>query len=135
MVLQKTGAAGRFLHLDTGRSLITINTAGNVRGHNSASASNAFSVAAVDVHTTSPFPSAFTGGAANPVETFSSDGPRQLFFNPNGSAITPGNFSSTGGAVFLKPDITAADGASGSTAVPNFSPFMGRPPPRRMPVP
>ena len=125
VVLQKTGAAGRFLHLDTGRSLITINTAGNVRGHNSASASNAFSVAAVDVHTTSPFPSAFTGGAANPVEQFSSDGPRQLFFNPNGSAITPGNFSSTGGAVLLKPDITAADGASGSSAVPGFSPFYG----------
>jgi hypothetical protein len=125
VILQKTGAAGRFLHLDTGRCQISISTAGNVRGHNAATSSNAFSVAAVDVHTTSPFPSAFTGGAANPVETFSSDGPRRLFFNPNGSAITPGNFSSTGGAVFLKPDITAADGASGSAAVPGFSPFYG----------
>jgi hypothetical protein len=125
VILQKTGAAGRFLHLDTGRSQIAINTAGNVRGHNVAIASNAFGVAAVDVHDTSPFPSPFTVGSKNPVQTFSSDGPRQIFFNPNGSAITPGNFSSTGGVVFLKPDITAADGASTSAAVPGFSPFYG----------
>ena len=125
VILQKTGAAGRFLHLDTGRCQISINTAGNVRGHNSSSASNAFSVAAVGVYTTTPFPSPFTGGAANPVETFSSDGPRRLFFNPDGSAITPGNFSSTGGAVFQKPDITAADGVTTSAAVPGFTPFYG----------
>ncbi len=131
VILQKTGAAGRFLHLDTGRCRIAINTAGNVRGHNAATSSNAFSVAATPAanalgpppNPAGPYPNPFNTG--NTVELFSSDGPRRLFFNPNGSAITPGNFSSTGGAVFLKPDITAADGASGSTAVPGFSPFFG----------
>src|SRR5207247_10053432 len=66
---------------------------------------------------------AFVGGAANPVETFSSDGPRQIFFNADGTPITPGNFSSTGGTVRQKPDIAAADGVA--TATPGFNPFFG----------
>ena len=37
--------------------------------------------------------------------------------------ITPGNLTSTGGFVRLKPDITAADGVS--TSVPGFDPFYG----------
>ena len=44
------------------------------------------------------------------IETFSSDGPRRVFFLGDGTAVTPGNFSSTGGAVLQKPDLTAADG-------------------------
>ena len=46
-----------------------------------------------------------------------------MFYNPDGTPITPGNFSSTGGTVRLKPDIAAADGVS--TSVPGFSPFYG----------
>jgi hypothetical protein len=46
-----------------------------------------------------------------------------VFFNQDGSAITPGNFSSTGGAIRQKPDIAAADGVS--TDVPGFQPFFG----------
>ncbi|MDP9171422.1 MAG: hypothetical protein M3N54_12450, partial [Acidobacteriota bacterium] len=43
-----------------------------------------------NAHTgTKPF-----AGFANPVETFSSDGPRKIFYNPDGRAITPGNFRS-----------------------------------------
>ena len=68
----------------------------------------------------------FTGGAANPVNTQSSDGPRRFFFNTNGVPYTPGNFSSTGGIVLQKPDITAATGVK--TTFPTDSglnPFFG----------
>jgi uncharacterized repeat protein (TIGR01451 family) len=106
IVIVKSSGAARFLHLVAPRGKLGISTGGATRGHSAAT--NSFSVAAVDVHDSYPGP--FTGGSANPVETFSSDGPRRVFFNANGSAITPGNFSSTGGAVRQKPDITAADG-------------------------
>ncbi len=122
VIVKKTAAAARFLHLDTGRAQVTLSTQGNVRGHNCAGAANAFSVAATNV-ANSPNPNFFVGGATNPVETFSSDGPRRMFFNANGTAITPGNFSSTGGSVLTKPDITAADGAS--TSVVGFGSFFG----------
>jgi subtilisin family serine protease len=54
---------------------------------------------------------------------FSSDGSRRLFYNANGTAITPGNLLSTGGIVRQKPDFSAADGVS--TATPGFSTFFG----------
>ena len=41
----------------------------------------------------------------------------------NGTAITPGNYSSTGGITLQKPDLTAADGVNAS--VPGFAPFFG----------
>jgi subtilisin family serine protease len=63
----------------------------------------------------------FTGSES--LEPFSSDGPRRIFYNPDGTAITPGNVSSTGGRVRLKPDITAADGVA--TATPGFADFHG----------
>src|SRR5262249_27114529 len=86
-----------------------------------ACATNAFCVAAVAASTSYPNP--FSGGTTNPVETFSSDGPRRVFFQANGTAITPSNFSSTGGAVRQKPDIAAADGVT--TSVPGFYSFFG----------
>ena len=67
----------------------------------------------------------FVGGAANPVETFSSDGPRRIFYYPDGTPITSGNvlFSTGGGSSLQKPDITAADCVA--TTVTGFSPFCG----------
>ena len=63
--------------------------------------------------------------AADLVETFSSDGPRHIFYQADGTPITAGNVSSTGGQVLQKPDITAADGVS-VTGVGGFpSPFFG----------
>ncbi|HLX59997.1 MAG TPA: S8 family serine peptidase [Planctomycetota bacterium] len=123
IVIVKFSGADRFLHLDTGRNVITTGTIGNVRGHNASGAANAFSVSATDV--ANSFPNPFTGGATNPVETFSSDGPRRIFFNPDGTPITPGNFSSTGGLVLQKPDITAADGVVTTSAVSGLNPFFG----------
>lgn len=126
VIVKKTGAADRFLHLNTNRGALTISTAGVIYGHNGAL--NAVSVAATpsgpatfDGRSTGPFPNPHS--AANTVETFSSDGPRRIFYNADGTAITPGNVSSTGGQLLQKPDITAADGST--TTTPGFIPFFG----------
>jgi subtilisin-like proprotein convertase family protein len=68
-----------------------------------------------------PFPGSFS--AASKVERFSSDGPRRMFFQADGTPITPGNVSATGGEVRHTPEIAAADGVS--TSVAGFSPFYG----------
>src|SRR5439155_4473981 len=72
IVIVKHSGAARFLHLDTGRGQIALNTAGCVRGHNSSSAANAFCVAATPAHSahgdgepSGPYPNPFTGGATN----------------------------------------------------------------------
>ena len=97
-------------------------TPGCTRGHSAAA--DAFSVAAVDVATASGGP--FVGGATNPVELFSCDGPRRIFFDATGNLLPgapAGDFSSTGGVVRQKPDVAAADGVA--VATPGFNPFFG----------
>ena len=96
-------------------------TAGAVFGHNGGDST--VSVAAVNVSTAGG--GAFTGGATNPIQTYSSDGPRRIFFNPNGTEITPGNvlFGSEWGRDLKKPDITAADCVT--TTTPGFISFCG----------
>lgn len=121
IVIVKYSGAGRFLHLSTGRGELSIGTQGSTRGHDCAT--NAFDVAATSALNSYPY--AFSGGAANPVETFSSDGPRRVFFQADGTPITPGNFSSTGGVVRQKPDITAADGATTDFPSGGLNPFFG----------
>jgi hypothetical protein len=110
------------MHLDTGRGRLSISTDGSIRGHNAALARNAFSVAAIEAVTP---PEAFSNGPNSPVEAFSSDGPRRMFFDVDGSPVTPGNLSSTGGRVFEKPDITAADGVTTSLPRGGLNPFHG----------
>src|SRR5262249_36282555 len=58
-------------------------------------------------------------------EVFSSDGPRRIFFDTSGNAITPGNFkfATNGGMLLQKPDFTGADGITART--PGFNPFFG----------
>ena len=119
IVIVQSSGTNRFLHLNTGRGRLAISTAGNTHGHDCAT--NACSVAATSA--LNSYPGVFTGGLANPVETFSSDGPRRVFYQADGTAITPGNYSSTGGAVRQKPDLTAADGVKTSLAA--FNPFYG----------
>jgi hypothetical protein len=119
VIVKKASAAGRFLHLNTNRSRLSIATIGTTHGHSAAA--NAYSVAATPALAAFPGPFRTT----NVVETFSSDGPRRVFFQPDGTPITPGNFSTTGGLLRQKPDITAADGVS-VTGVGGFgSPFYG----------
>ena len=123
VVIIKYSGAARFLHLGTNRGRLFYSTSGCTYGHNASGAANAFSVAATSAQNQA---GAFTGGAANPVETFTSDGFRHIFYNADGTAITPGNFSSTGGKILQKPDLTAADGVV--TTLPGNSglnPFFG----------
>ncbi len=129
LIFKKTGAALRAVHLNTFRGRLAISTTGQTHGHSAAAA--AFSVAATPAagpigappNPTGPFPGPFNSG--NLSELFSSDGPRRVFFNPNGTPVTPGNFlfGTNGGVVRQKPDITAADGTA--SAVPGFNPFFG----------
>ncbi len=133
-------AAGnpRFLavHIAAQNSYLGVATNGRAYGHNACDAPNSFSVAATPAYKsfgtddvgkvapTGPYPNEFNIDSL--IEPFSDDGPRRMFFNPNGTAITPGNFSSTGGKVFAKPDFTAADGVTTSVSNSQFGePFFG----------
>ena len=108
VIVKKSTAAVRALHLDTNRGVLSVATAGQTHGH--ATTSNIFSFAVAATPAVGPFPNSF--GTANVVETFSSDGPRRLFLQGDGTAVTPGNllFGTNGGVVLSKPDLTAADG-------------------------
>lgn len=121
VVVLYSGSA-RALHVDTERGRLAIGTSGATFGHNAGQ--NTISMAATAWNSAHIGTKPFTG-FQNAIETFSSDGPRKIFFNPDGSAITPGNllFSTNGGTTLQKPDLTAADGVF--TKTPGFLPFFG----------
>ena len=119
LVIVKVSGADRYLRLQAFRKRLRIATAGNTWGH--AAAENAVGVGQVDVHAAGGVGGVFDGTES--VSTSSSDGPRRIFFEPDGTAITAGNFSSTGGKVIQRPDLVAAGCVS--TATPGFSPFCG----------
>lgn len=129
IIFKKTAAAPRFLHLTLNGNIFFSNTGvpfyatnGQTAGHSAAA--DAFSVAAAPAVAPGPFPGVF--GPASPPENFTSDGPRRIFFAADGTPITPNDYSSTGGTVRAKPDITAADGVT--TTLPSASglnPFYG----------
>ena len=112
----------RALHLDTERGRLSIGTSGATFGHNAGL--NTVSMAATAWSSAHKGTQPFTG-FANPIETFSSDGPRKIFYHPDGTPITPGNylFGTSGGTILQKPDLTAADGVF--TKTPGFLPFFG----------
>jgi hypothetical protein len=122
VVVLYSGVA-RALHVGSHRGYVLNGTSGATFGHNAAA--NAVSTAAVYWNSAFKGTVPFVGGAANPDETFSSDGPRKVFYNPDGTAITPGNvlFGTSGGTTLIKPDAAGADGVTART--PGFSPFFG----------
>ena len=119
VIVKNSGAEDRYVRLNYGRGTLELATAGQTFGHSASQ--DAIGVAAVDVGDAGGAGGVFDGTES--VETFSSDGPRRIFFEADGTPITPGNFSSTGGRVLQKPDLAAADGVSTST--PGFSTFKG----------
>jgi subtilisin-like proprotein convertase family protein len=121
IIFKAEEAQRRALHLNNFAGQLGISTAGATHGH--AAAAGGFGVAAIDVAAAGG--GAFTGGPTNPVELFSGDGFRRVFFKSDGSPFTPGNllFSNNGGDLRKKPDLTAADGVA--TSVPNFPLFFG----------
>jgi len=124
LVVVKHSGSNRMINLFAPRGQLdpTLTTNGATRGHSAAA--NAFSVAAVDAASAGGAGGVFNG--SEPVESFSSDGPRRIFFNSAGALLPgapAGNFSASGGVVRQKPDLAAADGVS--TATPGFNPFYG----------
>ena len=130
IIIVKHGGAATFaraLFLSTERGELSIATSGATYGHSAAA--SAVTVAATnatygDTAGCTGFATSCNGVLLG-VESYSSDGPRQMFYNENGTAITPNNFLiGTGGGLSLsKPDITAADNIN--TGVSGFAPFTG----------
>jgi subtilisin-like proprotein convertase family protein len=122
--LSLSSVGGRYSNSSDGLKAYVTN--GETFGHSAAK--DAFSVAAAPAHDPLPFDlepgdppnpkGPFPGSYARDQkqERFTSDGPRKIFFNADGTPIP-------GGTVRQKPDLTAADGVV--TTVPNFSPFFG----------
>jgi subtilisin-like proprotein convertase family protein len=110
VIVKDPKAATKRLHLNTFRGELALATSGQTHGHSAVAA--AFSVAAVDAAVANG--DAFVGGQTNPVEVFSSDGPRQVYFNSLGKPAPQ---------LRKKPDVAAADGVR--TATPQFDPFYG----------
>lgn len=123
VVVRKAGEPARAIDLTIFGGELGISTGGSVFGHNTAP--NAFAVAAVD--TAEAGGGQFTGGATTPVELFSSDGNRHMFYDRNGAPLgTAGNTLAHGGIIRNKPDLAAADGVA--TTLPSGSglnPFFG----------
>ena len=91
LVVVKATGSDRYLRLQAFGGELEIATAGNTFGHSAAE--NAFGVGQVDVRDGG---GVFDGTES--VRTSSSDGPRRVFFEADGTPITAGNFSSTGGS-------------------------------------
>jgi subtilisin-like proprotein convertase family protein len=128
VIAANPGAQPRALRTVLFNGELALATSGNSFGHNSAA--NAFGVAAVDSFEANGPIGQFTAGQTTPVELFSSDGPRRIFFNGDGSLANPAlpglTFASRGGVTRAKPDLAAADGVS--TTLPagsGLNPFFG----------
>jgi subtilisin family serine protease len=121
VIFKADAAKERALHLNNFGGQLGIGTSGSTHGHNSVA--GAYGITAINVALANGGP--FIGGPTNPVELFGSDGYRRVFYKADGSPITPGNilFSSNGGDIRKKPDLTAADGVS--TSVPGYTIFIG----------
>ena len=119
LVVVKTSGEGRYLRLDTVRGHLAVATAGSTVGH--AASADAIGVAQVDVMEAAGAGGMFNG--TEPVIPASSDGPRRMFFDSDGTPITPSDFSASGGRIVQKPDVTAASCVATST--PGFGVFCG----------
>ena len=119
LVVVKASGEDRYLRLNTLGGRLEHTTAGQIFGH--PGARNAVTTAAVDARAAGGENGVFDGSER--VEEFSADGPRRMFFEADGTPITPGDFGATGGELVPKPDIAAADGVT--TATPGFDDFHG----------
>ncbi len=122
VIWKADAAAARYVRISCTGGPLDIQTAGQTIGH--AGTANCVCVASSDASV--PFPGAFSSASAT--EASSSDGPHRMFYHPDGTPMTPGNFlAATGGGTLLQtPAITGADG--GATTLPadsGLNPFYG----------
>jgi len=121
IVAVKVNGDTRALHIDTEDGQVSIKTSGATFGHNAAA--SAITAAATYWNSARTGTKPFTG-FANTTEIFSADGPRKIFYHPDGTAINGSVlFGDNGGTTLQKPDLTAADGTIART--PGFNPFFG----------
>jgi subtilisin family serine protease len=109
----------RHLHLNAFRGELELASAGQTAGH--AAAAGALGVAAVDVRLAAGPGGSFAG--SEPVERFSSDGPRRIFYTASGYPYSPGDLLGSGGIARQAPRLAAADCVD--TATPGFNTFCG----------
>ncbi|MBO0799759.1 MAG: hypothetical protein J2P31_13140, partial [Blastocatellia bacterium] len=83
LIFKHDTAQKRALHLDNFGGQLGIATPGETHGHNSVV--GAFGVGAIDVALANGGP--FRGGPTNPVEVYSSDGYRRVFYKSDGTPI------------------------------------------------
>jgi hypothetical protein len=115
----KFSGADRYLHLHSFGGGLAVSSPGAIYGH--PAARGAVAVAASDWMLAGGASGEFDGSES--VQAFSSDGPRRVHYEHEGTPITAGNFSSTGGELRSKPELTGADCVS--TATPTFETFCG----------
>lgn len=123
VVARNVGAATRAVRIVHFGGEFGLSTPGAVYGH--AAAFDAVAVAAVDAALA--VGGEFIAGPTTPVELFSADGYRRVFYNRNGVRIHGGvTFNSVGGELRFKPEVAAADGVS-TTLPPSsgLNPFFG----------
>ena len=126
VIAANPGAELRAIHTVLFGGELALSTTGSTFGH--AATADGYGVAAVDV--AEAVGGEFTSGPTTPVEVFSADGPRRIFYDRNNDPIVPaapgGTFASRAGLSLAKPDIAAADGVT--TTLPGGSglnPFFG----------
>lgn len=117
VILKADSAEPRYLRLSCVGGPLQFATAGQSVGHSATL--NCICVAATDATKAAPNP--FT--ASSRLEGYSSDGPHKMFYKPNGTPYTPGNYLASGGLTVQSPSLTAGDG--GKTSVPGFKHFSG----------
>ena len=120
LVVVKYSGDARYLHLMAYRGRLTHSTSGAVWGPNALP--EAFSIGAVGI-TDSNGASTTHFSSENKIYGSNSDGPRRIFYDDEGDAITPGSFLAAGGRVIDKPDFVGAHNVS--TAMPGRSRYPG----------
>ena len=123
VVARHPGAKTRAIRTVLFNGELGIATSGSTFGHNSAP--NALAIAAVDV--AEAVGGKFIAGPTTPVELYSSDGNRRVFYDRNNRPLGGGvTFASGGGELRRTPQLAAADGvATTLPASSGLNPFFG----------
>jgi hypothetical protein len=121
VVVVKFSGDKRALRVDTNRGELSIATDGSTFGHNGGTST----IGCAAVYWNSKKAGSVPFTSIDKVEAFSSDGPRKLFYLPDGSPITAGNFlfGTNGGTTIQQPLLSGTNGVDCRT--PGFMPFFG----------